>query len=47
EAERELSPRFGIRSIPTIKKYKNGQMVDMLKGAEPKAPFHLWLNETL
>ena len=33
EAERELSSRFGIRSIPTIMIFKNGQVVDMLNGA--------------
>ena len=44
EAERELSSRFGIRSIPTIMIFKNGQVVDMLNGAVPKAPFDSWLN---
>ena len=43
EAERELSSRFGIRSIPTIMIFKNGQVVDMLNGAVPKAPFDSWL----
>ena len=47
EAERELSSRFGIRSIPTIMIFKNGQVVDMLNGAVPKAPFDSWLNESL
>lgn len=47
EAERELSARFGIRSIPTIMIFKNGQVVDMLNGAVPKAPFDSWLNESL
>lgn len=46
EAERELSSRFGIRSIPTIMIFKNGQVVDMLNGAVPKAPFDSWLNES-
>ncbi|EDX5116082.1 thioredoxin TrxC, partial [Salmonella enterica subsp. enterica serovar Ohio] len=47
EAERELSARFGIRSIPTIMIFKHGQVVDMLNGAVPKAPFDSWLNEAL
>lgn len=47
EAEPELSARFRIRSIPTIMVFKNGQMVDMLNGAMPKAPFDSWLNENL
>ncbi|MGK3697134.1 thioredoxin TrxC, partial [Escherichia coli] len=36
-----------IRSIPTIMIFKNGQVVDMLHGAVPKAPFDCWLNESL
>lgn len=47
EAERELNARFGIRSIPTIMIFKHGQVVDMLNGAVPKAPFDSWLNEAL
>ncbi|MDA3134404.1 MULTISPECIES: thioredoxin TrxC [Enterobacteriaceae] len=47
EAEPALSARFRIRSIPTIMVFKNGQMVDMLNGAMPKAPFDSWLNENL
>ncbi|MCE9950295.1 thioredoxin TrxC [Hafnia paralvei] len=47
EAEPELSARFRIRSIPTIMLYQNGQLVDMLNGAVPKAPFDGWINEQL
>ncbi|OSM94675.1 MULTISPECIES: thioredoxin TrxC [Lonsdalea] len=47
EAEPELSERFRIRAIPTIMIFKNGQMVDMLNGAMPKAPFESWLEESL
>lgn len=47
EAEPELSERFRIRTIPTIIIFKNGQMVDMLNGAMPKAPFESWLEESL
>ena len=47
EAERELSARFRIRSIPTIMIFKNGEVIDMLNGAVPKAPFESWLNESL
>ncbi|HCD9888668.1 thioredoxin TrxC [Klebsiella pneumoniae] len=45
EAELELSARFRIRSIPTIMMFKNGEVIDMLNGAVPKAPFDSWLNE--
>ncbi|MEM6161972.1 thioredoxin TrxC [Erwinia sp. P6884] len=47
EAEPELSARFRIRSIPTIMIFKQGQMVDMLSGAMPKAPFNEWLDENM
>ena len=47
EAERELSARFRVRSIPTIMIFKNGQFIDMLNGAVPKAPFNDWLNEAV
>ncbi|WP_435952523.1 thioredoxin TrxC [Dryocola sp. BD626] len=47
EAEPELSARFRIRSIPTIMIFKKGEMVDMLNGAMPKAPFDGWLNENI
>lgn len=47
EAEPALSARFRIRSIPTIMIFKQGQMVDMLSGAMPKAPFNEWLDENL
>ena len=46
-AEPELSARFRIRSIPTIMIFKNGEVIDMLNGAVPKAPFESWLNESL
>ncbi|PIJ49167.1 thioredoxin TrxC [Erwinia sp. OLTSP20] len=47
EAEPALSNRFRIRSIPTIMAFRQGEMVDMLNGAMPKAPFSAWLDETL
>lgn len=47
EAEPVLSARFNIRSIPTIMLFKNGERVDMLNGAMPKAPFNEWLDESL
>lgn len=47
EAEPELSTRFRIRSIPTIMIFKQGETVDILSGAMPKAPFNEWLNENL
>ena len=47
ETERALGSRFRIRSIPTIMVFHKGEMVDMLSGAMPKAPFDGWLDETI
>lgn len=47
ETEPALSTRFRIRSIPTLIIFKNGQIVDMLNGAVPKAPFITWLDENI
>ena len=33
----ELPVKYGIRSIPTLLFFKNGQLVDRLVGAAPKA----------
>ena len=37
EENEELAVEFGIRNIPTILFFKNGQVVDKLVGAQPKA----------
>ena len=33
----ELAAEFGIRNIPTILFFKNGEVVDKIIGAQPKA----------
>ena len=47
EAQQALAAQFGIRSIPTIMVFKNGQRVDMINGALPKSQFDQWLNQAL
>ncbi len=37
EDNEELAVEFGIRNIPTILFFKNGQVVDKLVGAQSKA----------
>ena len=37
EENEDLAVEFGIRNIPTILFFKNGQVVDKLVGAQPKA----------
>ena len=37
EENEDLAAEFGIRNIPTILFFKNGEVVDKLIGAQPKA----------
>ena len=39
EDNEELAAEFGIRNIPTILFFKNGEVVDKLIGAQSKAKF--------
>ena len=36
--------RFGIRGIPALLLFKNGELVDQLAGFMPKPNFDQWLN---
>jgi|FLOH01.1.fsa_nt_gi thioredoxin 1 len=37
DEEQDIAVKFGIRSIPTIMFFKNGEMVDQIVGAQSKA----------
>lgn len=39
DANQELAVKYGIMNIPTVLFFKNGQVVDKLKGAAPKREF--------
>ncbi len=39
EANPNTPAQYGIRAIPTILAFKNGQVVEQLQGARPKADF--------
>ena len=39
EDNEDLAAEFGIRNIPTILFFKNGEVVDKVIGAQPKAKF--------
>ncbi len=43
----EVSARFGIRSIPTLFVFKNGEKVDTVVGSRPKSEFVSLLNKHL
>ena len=36
DEEQDIAVKFGIRSIPTIMFFKNGEMVDQVVGAQSK-----------
>ncbi len=45
EQQQELAAQFGIRSIPTVKLFKNGQPVDEFAGALPEAQIRQFLDQ--
>jgi thioredoxin 1 len=40
----ELAAQFGVRSIPTLAIFKNGQVADIKVGAAPKTALNAWIN---
>ena len=44
EAEQELAARYGIRSLPTIKLFKNGEPVDEFMGALPESAVRTFID---
>ncbi len=47
DEEQEISVKFGIRSIPTIMFFKDGELVDQMVGAASKDAFTEKLNALL
>lgn len=41
----ELAAQYGVRSIPTLIMFKNGEVADMKVGAAPKTALSSWINE--
>jgi thioredoxin 1 len=39
----ELAAQFGVRSIPTLMIFKNGEVADMKVGAAPKTTLSAWI----
>ncbi|QIA65279.1 thioredoxin TrxC [Vibrio astriarenae] len=46
EAQQALAAQYGIRSIPTIMVFKNGERVNIINGALPKVQFEQWLSQS-
>lgn len=40
----ELAAQFGVRSIPTLMMFKDGQIADTKVGAAPKTALSAWIN---
>ncbi len=47
EEERELAAQFGIRSLPTVQLFKDGQPVDQFMGALPESEIRRFLEPHL
>ncbi|GAB6035065.1 thioredoxin TrxC [Galenea microaerophila] len=47
ENEQQVAAQFGIRSIPTLAIFKNGQEVDRISGALSLPQFTQWVNQHL
>jgi putative thioredoxin len=47
EQQRELAARFGIRSLPTVKLFRNGQPVDEFMGALPESEIRAFLERNI
>ncbi len=47
EAEQEIAAQFGIRSLPTVKLVKDGQLIDEFMGALPEGQVRDFLNRHL
>ncbi len=45
DENQQIPAQFGIRSIPTLMLFKNGEVVETLVGAQPKAQFVDVLNQ--
>lgn len=43
----ELATKYGIRSIPTLMLFKDGEVVTMRSGAVPKTKLQEWIEESI
>ncbi len=47
EANPNTPAQYGVRAIPTILAFKNGQVIEQLQGARPKADFEAMIEKLL
>lgn len=43
----ELAAQYGVRSIPTLMLFKNGEVADVKVGAAPKTALSAWIGEAV
>lgn len=44
---REAASKFGVMSIPSVKLFKDGKIVDEFVGAQPESTIKQWLKQKL
>jgi len=47
DESRAVAQRYGIMSIPSVKLFKNGRVIDEFAGALPEPVIKQWLNKNL
>ena len=47
DAHPQTPSRYGVRAIPTILAFKDGQVVEQLQGARPKADFEAMVKKLI
>jgi putative thioredoxin len=47
EEERDIAAQFGIRSLPTVKLFSNGEVADEFMGALPEAQIRAFLDKNI
>ena len=46
DENQRTAAKYGVRSIPTLIMFKNGEAVDMKVGAGPKSDLQKWIEKT-
>ena len=47
DENQDAASKFGVMSIPAVKLFKNGEVVDEFVGAQPESTIKQWLNQKL
>ncbi len=47
EENEEIPMKFGIQALPTLLLFKDGQVVETMRGSAPKTNIQKWIEETI